>query len=562
MPSRVALYARYSSDLQRDASIEDQLRICREHAARHGWTVVDSYTDRAISGASMRRPGIQDLITDAASGRFDIILTEAMDRISRDQEDIAGFYKRMEFAGIKLVTISEGELGAMHIGLKGTMNALYLKDLAQKTHRGLQGKIQAGKSAGGNAYGYRVVRGFRGDGTPIPGDREIIPEEAEIVRRIFRDFSNGLSPRAIAHALNKEGIPGPSGVGWGQSTINGNAERGTGILNNELYIGRLVWNRLRYIKAPNTGKRISRPNPPKDWVITDVPALRIIDDELWQAVKTKQNIARRISSTSTTPTDAKAPKAGFWLHQRPKHLLTGLMRCGQCGGGYVKISATMFGCAAARNKGTCENRLNIRADHLDEIVLTGLQDRLMNPDVFKEFMDAFIAERNTVIAQQNAHFTAAEAELSRVKSRQKVLVQALMDGMPARTVKDEMIALEAREDDLKALLAARPVSEPSLHPNLANIYRDKVAVLHKALGDPPLKDEAFNAIRTLIEEIRLIPENGELHVEIRGALAGILALCASHKKTAGIGTGGLVSVLASQMKLVAGARFERAAFRL
>ena len=100
--SRAVLYARYSSDSQRDASIEDQLRLCRLHAERQGWTVSDSYTDRAISGASLLRPGIQELIQDAGRDRFDIVLAEAMDRLSRDQEDIAGLFKRLSFAGVRI----------------------------------------------------------------------------------------------------------------------------------------------------------------------------------------------------------------------------------------------------------------------------------------------------------------------------------------------------------------------------------------------------------------------------------------------------------------------------
>ena len=100
---KVALYARCSSDHQRDASIEDQLRLCRLYAERQGWTVADNYTDRAISGASLLlRPGIQELIHDALRGRFDIVLAEAMDRLSRDQEDIAGLFKRMRFVGVRL----------------------------------------------------------------------------------------------------------------------------------------------------------------------------------------------------------------------------------------------------------------------------------------------------------------------------------------------------------------------------------------------------------------------------------------------------------------------------
>ena len=129
---RAALYARYSSDNQREASIEDQLRLCSAHAERQGWSVVDSYSDRAISGASLLRRGVQELMVDAQRGAFDLILTESLDRLSRDQENIADLYKRMRFAGVRIVTLSEGEVSGLHIGLEGTTGALYLKDLADK----------------------------------------------------------------------------------------------------------------------------------------------------------------------------------------------------------------------------------------------------------------------------------------------------------------------------------------------------------------------------------------------------------------------------------------------
>ena len=143
-------YARYSSDNQRDASIEDQLWLCRERAVREGWQVVDSYSDRPISGASLIRPGIQALMQDAQAGQFNIVLAESLDRISRDQEDIAGVYKRLSFACVRMVTLSEGDISELHIGLKGTMGALYLKDLADKTRRGLRGRVEDGKPGGGN----------------------------------------------------------------------------------------------------------------------------------------------------------------------------------------------------------------------------------------------------------------------------------------------------------------------------------------------------------------------------------------------------------------------------
>lgn len=291
--TRVALYARYSTDQQSMASIEDQFLICREQATRDGLRIVGSYKDAAISGSSViLRPGIQSLLQDAQAGHFDMVRAEALDRISRDQADVATLYKHLQFAGVKIVTLAEGEISELHVGLKGTMNALFLKDLAKKTHRGLRGRVEKGKSGGGLSYGYDVVKRFDGNGEPIRGERTINEAQAEIVRRVFRDFARGISPDVIAQQLNTDGIAGPGGRLWSGGALRGHAKRGTGILNNELYIGRLVWNRQRYIKDPRTGKRVSRINPASELIVTEVPELRIIDDALWQAGKHSHSIFR------------------------------------------------------------------------------------------------------------------------------------------------------------------------------------------------------------------------------------------------------------------------------
>jgi site-specific DNA recombinase len=125
---------------------------------------------------------------------------------------------------------------------------------------------------------------------------------------------------------------------WNPSTIHGNPARGTGILNNELYVGRLVWNRLRYVKDPDTGKRVSRPNPPSAWVTTAVPHLRIIDDELWEQVKARQIAMRRVTSNGD-------PKR-FNQARRPKFLFPGLTKCAECGGGTSCTGATVWPASA------------------------------------------------------------------------------------------------------------------------------------------------------------------------------------------------------------------------
>ncbi len=246
---------------------------------------------------------------------------------------MATLYKHLRFAGVMIVTLSEGEINELHVGLKGTMNALFLKDLAAKTHRGLRGRTEQGRSGGGLCYGYDVVKAVDETGDPIRGGRTVNETEAEVVRRVFREFAAGISPRAIARRLNGEGIPGPSGKLWTDSTIRGHAKRGTGLINNELYMGRLIWNRLRYVKNPETGKRVSRINPPEEWIVTEVPELRIVGDDLWQGVKDRQGEITEKYATVIAATQAARANRLNGAH-RPRHLFSGLLECGVCGGPY------------------------------------------------------------------------------------------------------------------------------------------------------------------------------------------------------------------------------------
>ena len=539
---RAVVYARYSSDLQREASIEDQIRLCRKWIEHEGWEYIHAYTDRALSGATALRPAYQSLLEDARHGQFDVVIAEALDRLSRDQEDVAGLFKRLRFAGVRLFTRSEGEISELHVGLKGTMNALFLKDLADKTRRGLEGRVREGRSGGGLCFGYDVVHERDARGEPIHGGRAINDTEAAVVRGIFAEFAAGKSPRRIAIDLNQEHSHGPRGGEWDASTINGNAARGTGILNNELYIGRIVWNRLRYSKDPETGKRISRLNEPDCWIVQEVPELRIVHQHLWDVVKERQRTIKR----DTRPDVREKP---FWAQQRPRYLMTGLAKCGACGSSYVKISANLFGCAAARNRGTCGNRLNIRVEALEDMILDGLRTRLMEPELFKVFCEEFHREMNRLRSDENAASATKRAELDHVDRRIRRIVELITDDeAPVRALKQELITLEARQLALQQQLAEIGAPAPLIHPNLAEIYRQRVEHLHEALLDGTTRDEAFELIRSLIDEICLVPADGQLRVELRGELAGILALAADSKKPGGLSATGL----AQQIKMVAG----------
>jgi DNA invertase Pin-like site-specific DNA recombinase len=535
---KVAIYARYSSDNQRDASIADQLLVCPEFAARQGWTVVQEFTDHAISGATLLRAGFQGLMRDALNQRFDVVLAEALDRFSRDQEDTAGLFKRLTFAGVSIVTLAEGDITHLHVGLKGTMNAIFLKDLADKTRRGLRGRVELGKSGGGLCYGYNVKRATQ-DGAAATGNREIVPAEAEVIRRIFRDYAAGVSPKALAKRLNAERCSGPGGALWNPSTIHGNPARGTGILNNERYVGRLVWNRLRYVKDPDTGKRVSRPNPVSEWVTTAVPDLRIVDDELWNRVKARQQEMRRVASNGD-------PKR-FNQARRPIYLFSGLTKCGECGGGYVMYWRDRLACFGARSRGTCTNRLTISRQEVEERVLVALRQKLMRRDLFEDFCREYVRELNRLRMEHRTGVSSARTELATVDREIRKLVQAIKDGVSVLSIKDELLSLEARKAELQSRLNAPEMPE-LLHPRMADVYREKVGSLCLALESEESRPSAVDAIRALIETILLEPDGEQLKITLKGDLAGMLSAARDSKRSPETGD------LLVQIKLVAGAR--------
>jgi len=526
---RVALYARYSSDNQRDASIEDQLRQCRERAAREGWTIVESYSDRAISGASLIRSGIQSLLADAQAGRFDIVLSEALDRISRDQEDVAGVFKRLRFAGVTIVTLSEGEINELHVGLKGTMNALFLKDLAIKTHRGIRGRVEAGKIGGGNAYGYRVIHQLDARGEPIRGEREIIEEQAEIVRRIFREYVAGKGPQRIAMDLNREGIPSPSGKRWSDSTIRGNRVISSGILNCELYVGVIRWNRQKKLKHPDTGRFAYRMNPESEWIRADAPELRIIPQELWDAAKARQDeltalYQKQIESSRAATRTMMARNGGMNATHRPRTLLSGLVFCGCCGGTYARRGQDRFACSNHVLGNGCDNARTIARTALEARALAGLRDRLMTPDMAAEAMRAYALETNRLNRERRNSAEASRRELVETTKAIAEIVRVIEQGGYHRALSDRLTELEAKQDSLTARLSDVPQDVPDIHPNIAETYRRRIERLTEALSHPDDALEAADAIREVIDRLVVTPgdKHGDYTITLQGELGTIL----------------------------------------
>jgi site-specific DNA recombinase len=373
-------------------------------------------------------------------------------------------------------------------------------------------------------------------------------EEATVVERIFREYVAGVAPKAIARRLNHVGVPGPFGGTWSPSTIHGNPKRGTGILNNELYVGRMIWNRLRYVKNPDTGKRISRLNVKAEWITREIPSLRIVSDELWNAAKERQSSTRR--------TITRTGNIGF--ARRPQYLFSGLSKCGVCGAGFIMAGRNRLACFGAREKGTCENRLTIRRDEVEARVLNALQEKLLRQDLFAEFCEEFTREMNRLRMQHRASLSAAEREIERIEARRKTLIEMVMEGVAPSVVKDELNANAARREQLGAQLAATEEPTPLLHPEMATICRAKLTELAKALQEPDSRSEATEALRGLVDAIVLTPDEGceALQIELRGNLAAMLGATVQTKRSSESGD------LSLQVSLVAGAGFEPATFGL
>ena len=537
---KAAIYARYSSTLQRGESIEDRLEVCRRYIESKGWILVQTYSDAAISGASRQRPGFLHLIRDAGCRSFDVVVCEAVDRLGRRLADTADLHDQLNFHGIRLHAASIGEITSIHIGVMGMMAQMALKELGEKTKRGQLGRILKGKVAGGLGYGYGVGSG------PTRGDRVIIEHEAEIVRRIFKEHGDGKSPEAMAKRLNQERIPGPGGRSWSNTTIRGQAARGTGLLNNEMYRGVLVWNRCSYVKDPHRGKKVARPNPPERYEISDVPHLRIVDDALWIKVKARQEqIRRAIAPTALSPT-------GLQAAHRARFLLSGLLECGSCGGGYTIVARDRYGCATRRQKGLCQNSRTITRQEIEGRVLNGLKGRLLAPELVEEFVREFNAELERSRASTRDQAAARDRKTADVNRKISAILKAVEDGMYHTGLKERLAQLESERAVLVAGQATDPAADVTVlvHPNVPELYRRKVTELEQLLEHWQERDEARALIRSMIDRVVLAPRaSGGLGATLFGELGAILAICA-----AAAGRPGIAADAASQLSVVAGTR--------
>jgi site-specific DNA recombinase len=502
-PQRAAIYARFSSDRQRDRSIDDQVALCRAFAERNGWTVTSIYADYAASGSTVhRRPEFSRMLADAADHQFEFIIAEDIDRLARGEGDAPKLRQRLEFLGVELHTCADGRITKLHAGLKGLMSSLFLDNLIAHTKRGMAGVVRDGRHPGGKAYGYRTIEGR-------PGELEIVEEEAAVVRRIFESYVKGYTPRQIAGDLNRDAVPPPrGGTTWRASTINGNKKRCNGILQNELYTGVIVWNRMRMVRDPSTGKRVSRPNEASAHQRVEAPHLRIIPAELFRGAQERK---------------AKRFKASPSARKRAKRLLTGLLRCGCCGGGMSVASTSKrprIVCTKMREAGSCENRRYYYLDEIERRVLGGLRTNLGTREALSYFVGVYneLRRKNAAVARTQS------ADIERKLAVAERELQRAIDGMIRGTISeveaDRVIPeLRNRRDQVaseKELVAKRP-KVVRLHPPSVDRYLESVERLSDYITGKISGDGAYLAedVRLMIDTVTIMPAGQGEQPEIR-----------------------------------------------
>ncbi len=425
------------------------------------------------------------------------------------------------------------------------------RETADKVRRGQKGQTRDGRVAAGIAYGYSVAPAKKGL------NRQVLPERAAIVRRIFDDYADGLSPRAIAAALNAEAVPSPSGGKWNDSTIRGNAKKRDGMLRNEAYVGIIVYGRNRFLRDGETGNRISRPSDADDIVYGEAPDLAIVADDVWNRVQDRLEATHDKFAGKTSPLNDS---------HRARYLLNGLVTCGCCGGGYTIVARDRYGCYRRKTQGKqeCENGRTITRQKLETRVLARLRRGLMTPT----FARQFATEVERLMARSPDDASAARAEIEARLRKTDTAIDRLLDRLEGdeagESLMERLKSREAERDTLRTELAKAANPETVVLPTmveLEGIFRVQVERLEALLTGSDQMVMANALLRELLGEVRVWGEaeaQDGVAIEIRGEASRIFQPNGAQQKSAPWGAG----LSAMQISVVAGVGFEPTTFRL
>jgi site-specific DNA recombinase len=525
---RAAIYARYSSDLQRDTSLEDQIAVARRYASERGWTVLKDhiYTDAGISGASIQnRPSVQRLLAAAREPKpFDVVLVDDSSRIARDIPDAIRVMQQLKFQGIRVIYISQGidsasEQADALVAVHGLIDSLYLKELAKKVKRGLAGQMDWGFSTGARQYGFRKIlvpdpsgkKDAHGQPMALGTRIEVDPDEAKVIQMVFEWAAEGVGLTSIVERLNAKGIPGTAGKRWSKTSVRR-------ILQNERYLGRQIWGQQSVEHEPGTGRRIMRDNPRSEWRVEERPELRIVSDELWDRVQqTRADIRKAVASKQNL---ARGKDARF----HSTHLFTGFAKCHLCGAAMTSVSGGMgsprLGCNRSWNQGrdACPNRLTIRMKVAEPQILAKLQTELQQPNTLAHITKSLEKEIQRKLTAPKEGANDAQRQLEQERRKLQNLVAAIEGGASApstllKAITDREATIKRLEGELR-----KRDEKPSGKqlPELSGWVREQLKDLTGLLKSDPAKVKA--EFRRLNLQLTFQPTEAEprAHYVVKG----------------------------------------------
>lgn len=486
-----AIYVRYSSSRQDETSIDDQIVLCCARIDSEGWRLTSSYSDREVSGSIpvIQRAGGKRLLSDALNGKFKVLLIEGLDRLSRTLVEQETVIRRLEHNGIRIIGMNDSydsnQKGNLLIrGMRGVFNEIYLEDLKYKTHRGMSGQVARGFAAGAAPFGYRNVR--------VEGGSliEINRESAEWVIWIYEEFANGRSAKSIAYELNEKGIRSPRGTSWSYSSLHGSPSKGSGILNNELYRGRYIWNRSQWPKDPDTGKRTRIEVPESEWITCEREDLRIISEDLWCRVR-----ARFQQSSCKGGVKGKGGKA--------RSLLGGLMHCGKCGGPVVVVSSHSYGCSNRMNRGeTVCDGVNVNREKIEQEYLSCIQEGLLSDEMLEYAEERVLEvwnEKSKSLGLDQRTLLNRKREIDNRISR---YIEAIGAVGISDSLVDKLKAAEFEQAKLQKEIKYEQEKKPTVVlPNLKKRYKSMVSNLQGTLKSDI--EKARLCLKELLGEVQI-----------------------------------------------------------
>jgi site-specific DNA recombinase len=469
---RCAVYTRYSSDLQRPSSTEDQIRQCRTVGEEQRWAVLDRFirSDAELSGQSLvGRTGLDELIRLAKSSPrpFDGIIIDDTSRLGRYAPDVLRVVDILENNGV-FVYFAAQRLDSRNPGFRqvftifAMMDEQHVAQLAQKVHRGQKGRALKGYVPGGKTYGYKNTavedptrRGDHGRPAVIGVEQRTSPEQAPIIIRIFQMYAAGQSYTRIAKTLNREGIQSPMPPrkgkvrGWCPSAIRE-------LLLNEKYRGVLVWNRTKTVRNRETGRSEQRPRPQSEWIRIEVPEMRIVSEELWNAAREQNRRAR----------EKHGPRVLGGMNRTEAsrcYLLSGLMECGSCGRNITitsgKTPYSRYGCPNHRSRGLCDNEVTILQTKLEEQLISALVKNLLRPELQDELLSLFQESVNSTLENEARLAEAAVnrngevyVEKARLLNEAQNIAEAIAQQRISPVLSKRLAQTEARLSEIEDLV--------------------------------------------------------------------------------------------------------------